>query len=144
MKAKALIAGILAISAAGAFANDQFNGEAHYERPQPSASSVSRAEVKAELAQARAAGQIAYGEASYKVPHAVSTKSRAEVLADVEIWRKSGLDEFERSDEGRYSDFDPRYLAAKAKYQELRSSPQFAERVQQIARKRGEVARSES
>ena len=144
MKAKTLIAGILAISAAGAFANDQFNGEAHYEYPQPSASSVSRAQVKAELAQAQAAGQIAYGEASYKVPNAVSTKSRAEVLADLEIWRKSGLAEFEGFGEGKYNNVDPRYLAAQAKYQELRSSPQFAERVQQIARKRGQVVDSAS
>ena len=139
MKAKTLIAGILAISAAGAFANDQFNGEAHYEYPQPSASSVSRAQVKAELAQAQAAGQIAYGEASYKVPNAVSTKSRAEVLADLEIWRESGLASLELVGEGRNSYSDERYQAAEAKYQELRASPKFAARVQQLARQRGEV-----
>lgn len=104
MKAKALIAGILAISAAGAFANDQFNGEA-----------------------------------DYKMPHAVSTKSRAEVLADLEIWRKSGLAEVELVAGGSYNSYDPRYLAAKARYEELHSSPQFASRVQQIARQRGEV-----
>ena len=106
MKAKALIAGILAISAAGVFANDQFNGEA-----------------------------------GYKLPHAVSTKSRAEVLADLEIWRKSGLAEFELlGGEASHNDLDPRYLAAKARYEQLRFSPQFAARVQQIARQRGEVA----
>jgi hypothetical protein len=80
MNAKTLIAGLITtIAAAGAFANDQFNGEAFYERPQASASSVSRTQVKAELAQAQAAGQIVYGESSLKAAQGESVKSRAEV-----------------------------------------------------------------
>jgi len=91
MKANALIAGILATFVTGAFAqdsfpasfvggdfaSDQFNGEAHYDKPKSSASSVSRKQVQAERAQAQAAGQIPYGEA-YGVSHDASTKSRAE------------------------------------------------------------------
>ena len=144
MKANALIAGILAISAAGAFANDQFNGEAYYEKPQLRASSVSRSQVKAEFAQAQAAGQIAYGEANYKLPQGVSTKSRAEVLADLEIWRESGLAALELTGDGKYNNTDPRYPAAQAKYEELRSSPRFAARVEQIARGRGKAVDSAS
>jgi hypothetical protein len=83
MNAKTLIAGLVTtLAAAGAFANDQFNGEAYYQRPQASASTVTRAQVKSELAQAQAAGQVAYGDAGYKVPNAVSTKTRAEVRAE--------------------------------------------------------------
>ena len=153
MKANALIAGILATFVAGAFANDsfpasfvggdfasdRFNGEAHYDKPASSASSVSRTRVQAELAQAQAAGKIAYGEGGPGVSHPASTKSRAEVLADLEIWRESGLASLELVGEGRNSYSDERYQAAEAKYQELRASPKFAARVQQLARQRGEV-----
>ena len=144
MKANVLIAGILATFAAGAFANDQFNGEAYYKRPQSSASSVSRTQVQAELKQAQASGQVAYGDAGYKVPNAVSTKSRAEVLADLEIWRESGLAALEMIGDGKYGYSDERYQAAEAKYEQLRSSPKFAARVQQLAARRGKVADSES
>jgi hypothetical protein len=91
MNAKTLIAGLITtIAAAGAFANDQFNGEAHYQLPGSSASSLARSQVKAELAQAQAAGLVAYGEAGYKTPHAVSTKTRAEVRAEFLQARAAG------------------------------------------------------
>ena len=91
MNAKTLIAGLITtIAAAGAFANDDFNGEAYNARPQASASSVSRAQVKADLAQAQAAGQVAYGEAGSKTSYALSTKSRAEVKAEFVRAREAG------------------------------------------------------
>ena len=91
MNAKTLIAGLLTtIAAAGAFANDDFNGEAHYQLPQASTSSVTRAQVKAEFLQAQAAGQIAYGEAGFKTPVAVSTKTRAEVKSELAQAQASG------------------------------------------------------
>ena len=83
MNAKTLIAGLVTtLAAAGAFANDQFNGEAHYQLPQASTSTVTRAQVKAEAIQAQRSGLIAYGDAGYKTPDAVSTKTRAEVRAE--------------------------------------------------------------
>jgi hypothetical protein len=85
MKAKTLIIGLVStIAAAGAFANE-FNGEAFYEKPQPSASSLSRAQVKAELARATAAGELIRSDTDYKyrIAEAVSTRSRAEVHAEV-------------------------------------------------------------
>ena len=55
MNAKTLIVGLVAtLAAAGSFANDAFYGEADYEAPQPSRSSLTRAEVQAELAHALA------------------------------------------------------------------------------------------
>ena len=76
---KTLIAGLITTFAtAGAFASE-FNGEASYQYPQASTSGVTRAQVKAELAQAQAAGQIAYGEASMNVAEGESTKTRAQV-----------------------------------------------------------------
>lgn len=83
MIAKTLIAGLFAtIAATGAFANDQYNGEAAYERPMVSTSGLTREEVKAELAQAQA-GEIAYGEMGSKVAQGESSKTRAQVREEV-------------------------------------------------------------
>src|SRR5262245_56407130 len=80
MNAKTLIAGLIAtIAAAGAFANDQFNGEAFYEQPMASTSGLTREQVRAELAQAQAAGEITYGEGASKLVQGESTKTRAQV-----------------------------------------------------------------
>lgn len=80
MNAKTLIAGLIAtIAAAGAFANDQFNGEAAYQQPVASTSGLTRDQVRAELAQAQAADQIAYGEMGAKVAQGESSKTRAQV-----------------------------------------------------------------
>ena len=145
MYAKSLIAGLFAVvTVGGAYANDQFNGEAHYERPQASASNVTRAEVKAEVARAQAAGEIAYGDAGYKVPVAQSTKTRAEVLADLQIWRESGLAALEEVGDGNSAFNDPRWAAAQARYQQLRASPAYAELVQKFARQRGQAVHDAS
>ena len=136
MKFKSLLAGILAAFAAGAYANDAFNGEAHYEYPQATMSSASREDVKADLAAAQAAGQVAYGEAGSKVPSAASTKTRAEVLADLQLWQESGLSRYEGFGEGPNT-YDPGYRAAQAKYAELRASPRFAELVAKFSSGRG-------
>ena len=98
MNAKTLIAGLVTtLAAAGAFANDQFNGEAHYQLPRATASTVTRAQVKAEAIQAQHSGLIAYGDAGYKTPHAVSTRSRAEVRAEViEAQRQGALSRGDR------------------------------------------------
>lgn len=79
MNAKTLtVAFLVTFAAAGAFASE-FNGEATYEHPQVSTSGLSREQVKAELSQAQAADQIAYGETGAKVVQGESTKTRAEV-----------------------------------------------------------------
>src|SRR5262245_40375208 len=124
MKATSLIAGLIAaFAASGAFANDQFNGAAYDEVPKASTSTVSRAEVKAEFARAQAAGEIPNGDAGYKVPVAKSTKSRAEVLADLQLWRESGLADLEGFGEGKSNLTDSRWYAAHARYEQLRASP---------------------
>ena len=80
MNAKTLIAGLIAtIAATGAFANDQFNGEAFYQQPVVSTSGLTREQVRAELAQAQAADEIAYGEVGAKVAQGQSSKTRAQV-----------------------------------------------------------------
>ena len=56
-------------------------------------------------------------------------RSRAEVKAEVEIWRESGLAQFDLAGEITPDPNSPGYRAAKARYEALRQSPQFAERV---------------
>jgi Domain of unknown function (DUF4148) len=65
--------------------------------------------------------------------------TRAEVLADLAIWRESGLADAQ-SGESAADPVSPTYIAAMARYQALRASPQFALLVQRIARERGEKA----
>jgi hypothetical protein len=80
MNAKTLIAGLVAaIAATGAFANDQYNGEAYYERPMANTSGVTRGQVQAELAKAQAADEIAYGEKGAKAAQGESSKAPAQV-----------------------------------------------------------------
>jgi hypothetical protein len=65
--------------------------------------------------------------------------TRAEVLADLTIWRESGLADAQ-SGESASDPVSPNYLAALNRYQALRASPQFALLVQRIAHERGEKA----
>jgi hypothetical protein len=66
-----------------------------------------------------------------------STLSRAEVLADLEAWKASGLAELQHGYTPEV--FTSQYRRAEARYAALRQSPQFAEQVRSIAAKRGEV-----
>ena len=68
---------------------------------------------------------------------AAAPVSRAQVIADLEVYRKSGLAELESRDEPAFYGAD--YRAAQARYQALRESPAFAMRVAQLARQRGEM-----
>jgi len=63
--------------------------------------------------------------------------TRAEVLADLEVWQLAGMPGLARGD----ADMDlhsAAYMAAHARYQQMVDSPDFAQRVIRIARKRGE------
>jgi hypothetical protein len=67
----------------------------------------------------------------------LSSLSRAEVLADLQVWKASGLAELQN---GYTSEiFGSQYQRASARYEALRKSPHFAELVQSIAAKRGDV-----
>lgn len=58
-----------------------------------------------------------------------STLTRAEVLADLHLWRVAGMQEFDRS---ALRDQGDRYEKALARYKEMRASPQYAELVQKM------------
>lgn len=63
------------------------------------------------------------------------TISRAEVIADMQIWIESGAaGTMKYRDDARH----PEFVAAVAKYEQMRASPDFAKRVAVIAAERGE------
>lgn len=64
-------------------------------------------------------------------------RSRAEVLADLEIYRRSGLAELDHKESP--DAFSNAYVAAQARYQALHASLEFRQLVARIARERGEV-----
>lgn len=78
----------------------------------------------------------ATSDAAY-MPMAMHKLSRAEVIADLEIYRQSGLAELEGRDSPEV--YGQAYQEAQARYQALRNSPQFAMRVARIAQQRGEA-----
>ena len=68
---------------------------------------------------------------------AAAPLTRAEVLADLEVWQLAGMPGLARGD----GDIDlhiAEYMAAHTRYQQMVQSPDFAQRVTRIARKRGE------
>lgn len=65
--------------------------------------------------------------------------SRAEAMADIVIWRESGLADAQ-SGESASDPVSQNYIAALNRYQALRAAPQFALLVQRIARERDEKA----
>lgn len=73
-------------------------------------------------------------------PQPASTVTRAEVLADLQIYRESGLAALDRGD--AHDTNTAAHARAEAKYAELRASPHYATLVQRIAAQRGETVAS--
>jgi hypothetical protein len=67
-----------------------------------------------------------------------SVKSRAEVIADTQIYLASGLAALEWRNFVDHT--SPSYRQARQRYEALRAAPDFQRRVQAIARERGESA----
>lgn len=95
-------------------------------------SSVSTVEVRAALDAARPS-PFADSYPSRGSVHRPLTPSvsRAQVNADLQIYRESGLAQLENGESVPFN--SPEYAAAQAKYAELRSSPYFASLVQRFA-----------
>jgi hypothetical protein len=117
-----LVAALLAASTQLAFAQ-----EATPDTWQKAQSTKSRADLRAEVAAARAAGEFNVpGEYGIVDRPFTSTLTRAEVLADLRAYRESGLAELDRGEAPAF--FTPQYAAAEARYAQLRASAQYATR----------------
>jgi hypothetical protein len=102
------------------------------------ASAVATTQAYADDTATYAATPAAVGYESAPVSSAQpSSLSRAEVLADLQVWKASGLAELQN---GYTSEiFGSQYQRASARYAALRNSPHFSELVLSIAAKRGDV-----
>jgi hypothetical protein len=72
---------------------------------------------------------------SHLDPITQTQKSRAEVLADLEIYRESGLAAVDRTEDFALN--ATQRTQAEARYAALKSSPKYAELVQRFAAKEG-------
>lgn len=101
-------------------------------------SAVATAQAYAAGAAPLAATPVAVTYGSVPVSSEQPSKlSRAEVLADLQVWKASGLAELQNGYTSTVSDTP--YQRALARYAALRNSPNFATLVQSIAAERGEV-----
>src|SRR5262245_18398895 len=118
MSTKHLFAAIVATLGASAAMAQEATPDTWMKTP----STQSRAEVRHEAVVARANGDLDIAR-EYDVVdrHFVASRSRAEVLAETEIYRRSGLAALER---GEATDtFSQQYRVASDRYAALRSSP---------------------
>jgi hypothetical protein len=99
----------------------------------------SRADVKAEVLVSRSSGDLDILR-EYDVADGYDelTLARAEVIADMLVWRRAGMAAFGRG-EASPDTFSPEFRNARARYAAMRASPEFAALVQAIARRRGEI-----
>jgi len=106
--------------------------------PGATTSGVSHAQAGSERTVARAEGQAGYlSEYGIDTRPVRSGLTREEVLADLQLWRESGMAEVQRNHSEGISTHAVDYQRAAAKYAELRQSPRYGELVEQIARERG-------
>ena len=73
---------------------------------------------------------VAAAHAASAGPNTEPTITRAEVLADLQLHRESGLYFL---DAAEMSPLSPKYKSARNRYDELRSSPRYAQLVQKYA-----------
>jgi hypothetical protein len=85
------------------------------------------------LAAGGAAGQVQFNVPA-ELPIPKSTLTRAEVIADVLIWRASGLADLHSQGERSVDPSTLEYARASARYNHMRASPQFAVLVDQVSR----------
>ena len=69
-----------------------------------------------------------------ELPGSKPTLTRAELIADVMIWRASGLAELHNQGERAVDPISLEYARVSARYNHMRASPQFAVLVDQVSR----------
>ncbi|CAM3948884.1 DUF4148 domain-containing protein [Bordetella tumulicola] len=86
---------MLSMTMMGAAYAGEPSGELDYPPVNTAASSVTRAQVQAELQAAKAAGQVTFGELEQPAAYAASpARTRAEVRAEAQAARDNGSDAF--------------------------------------------------
>jgi hypothetical protein len=93
------------------------------------------------IALSAAASPVFAQSYSHLDPITQSQKTRAEVLADLQIYRESGLAAVDRTEDFALN--ATQRSQAEARYAALKSSPKYAELVQRFAAKEGKGAVTE-
>lgn len=89
--------------------------------------------VATSLAAGAASAQVNF-DMPNKLPMPSSTQTRAEVTADLLVWRASGLHDLNRRGETPADTNTLQHAQATARYNFMRASPQFAVLVDQVSR----------
>lgn len=93
------------------------------------------------IAAASIAAFASLSQAQENAAPAVPQLTRAEVIADMQIWAESGAAaNLKHREDARH----PEFVAALAKYEQMRAAPEFAKRVAAIAQERGELVQTAS
>ncbi|MBO9678851.1 MAG: DUF4148 domain-containing protein [Acidovorax sp.] len=129
---KTLLA-IAALAVAGAASAQTHSTEDYFGTLPAAQSTLSRAEVQADLAQFnRTAAVRNHSSEDYfgALPAAQGQLSRAEVQADLNLWSRAGLAGSASGD--RQQSADPAYAERLATYQRLRSGPEYLAEVSRL------------
>lgn len=130
---KTLIA-VAALAFAGVASAQSYSREVYVGPLTEAKSTLSRAEVKADLQryeQAAAGQTLSREDYPGLLPEAKSTLSRAEVQADLNLWNRAGLGALSQGE--REVGIDPAYAEHLAVYQRLRSGPEFQAEVSRLS-----------
>lgn len=84
-----------------------------------------------------AAGTVLAQDATPQAP-TTGQLSRAEVIADLNLWKRVGLQAYTNRGDS-YEFFNPAYERALAEYQRLRNGPEYLAEVRRVANERGET-----
>lgn len=95
--------------------------------------SIAALSMAASLATGASFAQVTF-DIPANLPATKPALTRAEVVADLVVWRASGLDNFTSQEVSLVDTSSADYVQAEAKYAYLRASPQFASLVDQIQR----------
>ncbi len=96
----------------------------------PSQPGKTREQVAAELQRAKAAGLVTYGEQDYPPPQPrTASKTRAEVRADLALWRRSGMAALYRGSQGP-DVFSRKYRERYAEYVRMRTGAEYQQQLE--------------
>lgn len=89
-----------------------------------------RAQVTDELQRAKIAGQVTYGELDYPPPQPrSSSKTRAEVRADLSLWKRSGMADLYRGSQ-EPDVFSLKYRQRYAEYVRMRTGVEYRQQLE--------------
>jgi hypothetical protein len=98
--------------------------------PAVQAEPAAREQVRLELEQAKSAGLVTYGELDYPPPPpAAGSKTRAQVRADLALWKRSGMADLYRGSQ-KPDIFSLKYRQRHAEYVRMRTGAEYRQQLE--------------